>query len=694
MKFSRDGFVAVVAVLAATAFLFWPLFWGIATGAPPFFEWDVPEQYWPDLVYLCESLHDGALPYWNPYDRGGYPIAADPQAGLYHPLNWALCAVGGSSLSLGFAEARVVLGFLLCGLFALGWLRRVGADWSGAVAGAVLLMAAPFMRHNWELNLTAALAWLPAMLWAIEVVRAQGRVRDAAWLALAVAGCGWVGSPPALYFAGTFATIYALIRAPHRWRVLLLSAALSFGFLAVVILPGAELATLSVQAGRSFESIAEGHLRREQLAALLWPQPGNHLYLGWLSLAAIPLGYRVFPGQRRLLVVGAVAIALTLGGAVFWLAYQAIPGVRVFRLPHRYEAWLGPVAALCVAAACTRLGALRPKAHRLLAPALALASGVLFAAGAGGPAALLGGAASLLVARGSHVVVGVFLAALILLDVSQAMPAERHLRAGAPPGSDAELLQLAPDTRDSWRYFDEFGISARSGTRLRHRDLRGYQDPLQLATYERVVASLREHPLLAAQLNVRYVLHGPHFIHGWDRQYLPPMQDVRALPGARIVSEDVTELPALPFAYFRANVVPVRDAAEGLRRALDVAPAPLAAIEGWDRQSQVHEPELIAATDVHVTSDEVTFSIDAPSAGVVVVNEAHYPGWTARVDGETTAIHRTNGFVRAVAVPAGHHRVDMRFEPPLARACRWLLLATWLGVALLLLGGLLRDRRA
>ncbi len=170
------------------------------------------------------------------------------------------------------------------------------------------------------------------------------------------------------------------------------------------------------------------------------------------------------------------------------------------------------------------------------------------------------------------------------------------------------------------------------------------------------------------------------------------MAEVRALPNARILSENVTELPALPFAYFRANVLSVGSAAEGLQRALEVAPAPVAALEYWSGPTEDEEPALIAATNVHVAPDEVSFSIDAPSAGVVVINEAHYPGWTALMDGEPTEIHRANGFVRAVAVLAGAHRIEMRFEPPLVRGCRWLLLATWLFVAVIFLIGARRDR--
>ena len=72
--------LALVTIVAATLHLFAPLTAATLRGETAYFEWDVSEQYWPDLVYLCGALHEGELPSWNPYDRGGYPFVADPQA--------------------------------------------------------------------------------------------------------------------------------------------------------------------------------------------------------------------------------------------------------------------------------------------------------------------------------------------------------------------------------------------------------------------------------------------------------------------------------------------------------------------------------------------------------------------------------------------------------------------------------------
>ncbi|HEV7903710.1 MAG TPA: YfhO family protein, partial [Pyrinomonadaceae bacterium] len=55
-------------------------------------------------------------------------------------------------------------------------------------------------------------------------------------------------------------------------------------------------------------------------------------------------------------------------------------------------------------------------------------------------------------------------------------------------------------------------------------------------------------------------------------------------------------------------------------------------------------------------------------------------GWEATVDGEAARIDTTDYLLRGVAVPAGAHRVEMRYRAPAARngagisACALLLL--------------------
>ena len=48
---------------------------------------------------------------------------------------------------------------------------------------------------------------------------------------------------------------------------------------------------------------------------------------------------------------------------------------------------------------------------------------------------------------------------------------------------------------------------------------------------------------------------------------------------------------------------------------------------------------------------------------VLVVTDAWYPGWRARVDGVESPVFRVNALFRGVALAPGTHRVEMRFDP-------------------------------
>jgi uncharacterized membrane protein YfhO len=58
---------------------------------------------------------------------------------------------------------------------------------------------------------------------------------------------------------------------------------------------------------------------------------------------------------------------------------------------------------------------------------------------------------------------------------------------------------------------------------------------------------------------------------------------------------------------------------------------------------------------------ELEASLSAP--GYVVLLEGFDPGWQARVDGEAVPILRANTLFRAVAAPAGHHKVELVYRP-------------------------------
>ena len=66
---------------------------------------------------------------------------------------------------------------------------------------------------------------------------------------------------------------------------------------------------------------------------------------------------------------------------------------------------------------------------------------------------------------------------------------------------------------------------------------------------------------------------------------------------------------------------------------------------------------------VRYANTEIVVEVDAPSGGILVLNDVWHPWWRATIDGADAEIMRANVIFRAVAVPPGRHTVRFTFEP-------------------------------
>lgn len=81
--------------------------------------------------------------------------------------------------------------------------------------------------------------------------------------------------------------------------------------------------------------------------------------------------------------------------------------------------------------------------------------------------------------------------------------------------------------------------------------------------------------------------------------------------------------------------------------------------------------------------DAISLDVQAEGAGYVVVADALRTGWSVAVDGRPAAIVPADHAVAAVAVPAGTHRITLRYTSPAGNLGTWLSLAS-VGLLLLL----------
>ena len=62
--------------------------------------------------------------------------------------------------------------------------------------------------------------------------------------------------------------------------------------------------------------------------------------------------------------------------------------------------------------------------------------------------------------------------------------------------------------------------------------------------------------------------------------------------------------------------------------------------------------------------NSIDLQIDATKPAMLVASEAWFPGWTAKIDGQSAPVVRTDGLVLGVPVPAGAHEVVLDYHAP------------------------------
>jgi hypothetical protein len=117
-----------------------------------------------------------------------------------------------------------------------------------------------------------------------------------------------------------------------------------------------------------------------------------------------------------------------------------------------------------------------------------------------------------------------------------------------------------------------------------------------------------------------------------------------------------------------SNIQIFRDPESFHRKATILGAAPPPKLETCNGQDRVDLIEHLPG--------RLAIRADLACAGMVVLSDSYYPGWSARIDHRPTAIHQVNGAMRGVVVPPGSHTITMHYRP----------VSVYLGFALTALG--------
>jgi Bacterial membrane protein YfhO len=680
---------------------------------------DVSQVFHPWTLYTAREVRGGRLPLWNPYAYAGVPFLSNPQTALFFPLTW-LTWVLPATLALTLPQ---VLKVAVAGPAMYWFLRMLAISPLAAFIGGAGFMLSTTLIAWLPWTYSTTMVFLPILFGLVERLTQRVDRRTVALLGLALAADMLAGYPPSA-FHGVLATVaWALVRAPWRAGPLRYLAGLGAagilgaGLTAVQMLPAFDYmrdSTVYFYRSQWTPPLAAG--TRSALTALMpyyfgvgtqswsgWQFGIMSTYVGVVVLLALPLALLAWRRSATVpLAVMVVGVAAIHYGAPGMDALADAPGMALVNKLRLMPLLVFPVCALGALgldAATARSAGVPTR------PTIAIRAWfvVLVVIGLAAVARVIGDP---VVAEMRPSLVTQFLAFLIALTTA-ALLLLRWLADGRARWGVAlaalQVASLAPiaatylPVRDArWLYptppaitwlqqhaggaravmADQvgflYGIRQASGyDGLTPRRIEQVAGPIGsgnalLAGYVENVASLHGSEPLAPLsvlfspvrdlVGVRYIVLG--------RYAEPPGPGLRLAydgPDARIFENPA----ALPRAFVarRARCVDDRAALALLRsHAVDASAEVLLA--DCAAPLTVGPPAQSRQARIEVDESErvvVAAATDAPAW--LVLTDTWFPGWTARLDGGDVPIARANHAFRAVALPAGHHRVEFTFRP-------------------------------
>ena len=665
-------------------------------------------------------------PLWTPFQVLGKPLAAEPLAAIYYPINWAARLL---PFPLG-ANASVALHHALAaaGTYALLRHRRLGRA-AAALGGLLFAFGGLCVAFDNMINALQSATWLPWTLLAFDVWCTR---RSAA--ALVATGLGMTltllgGMPEVFFFENALCAAIALDRRRdggpallHATAALLAANLLAVGLGAVQLLPTAEYVLHSSRAS-GLRTAGVVRLSLAPLGSLAFLLPRHYLDAGgafhetaalweadftdapWaLTLYLGPLLTLAAAGgldrqRRRLwLMVGVAFLLLAWGEHLpgYTALVDRVPLLRTARYPEKF---LLVVHALLVVAAACGLDAARRQPRRFARVAgLALALAGLSAAAA----AIVGrqpGFARLLLQSDLALGAALLLAVAGLAWLGRRRPQLATLgflalaaadlyrvNARLLPTLDWDELRRVPQavrvmTRgdDPLRIYSDgvgrpavapFPDSVVQEQRLLLMEVANYYGIANLNAPASI--NLQDHEWLSGLTEQVAAERVAPLFAAFNTAYVTSPKDLRRYPGLTPLLTPTTPLDAYvyrveglsPRAYVPAAVVSVAQAVDAIDylRTAD-APAARVAVAAADIPSGTPADMRGTVRLRGYRAEDVALDVQMETPGLVVLTDTFYPGWEAEVDGAAAPVVRANYFARGVFVAAGAHQMVFRYRP-------------------------------
>ena len=153
--------------------------------------WDGVAQFYSWRWVLHDAVRRGELPLWSPWCFCGQPLAANAQSACFYLPAVVACRFLPPAQALSWLW---VFHIALAIFLTWGLTRRLGGgNFAGAVAGVIYATGGFMLAWTPVPSLMQSAAWLPGVLWAIEVVLHERRLLGTVALGVCLAGAVLAG---------------------------------------------------------------------------------------------------------------------------------------------------------------------------------------------------------------------------------------------------------------------------------------------------------------------------------------------------------------------------------------------------------------------------------------------------------------------------------------------------------------------
>ena len=359
----------------------------------------------PHHVEIGRALADGRLPFWSSGLMLGYPLAANPQVGVFYlPHLLGLLVLSADRLLVVSAWLHC----LLAGGATWGLARRAGASHVGATVSGLVYSCSPFVVfYHQAIHGLIALSLLPAILLVLWIATERRSLRLYACASLLMAMQMYAGHLQFVAYTWLGSLLFALFAVAHadaRARVRAAGATVLSGAVAVLVYAPQLLAAFGLwrqslrhDMGPSdiAANMAVEALGLDDLVELVLPRfyGGPSFrdfwypeYLGagvLLTVLVAVLDVRTRPARLlRGLLVGAVAYLVLVQLPGVGRVLVSLPGLSAFRAPGRVFCLVLLAAAVLSGLGVDALVRDGLRRAALAAAALLAAAGLLVAVGA------------------------------------------------------------------------------------------------------------------------------------------------------------------------------------------------------------------------------------------------------------------------------------------------------------------------